>query len=103
MRKRRRFTPEFKARVVLDVLTGRISPAEACRTHGLGPALLASWKAAFLERAAAAFQGDGRRADDQARIAELERMVGRLTMEAEILKKASTLLDGTSTANGRRP
>ena len=45
MRKRRRFTPEFKARVVLDVLTGRISPAEACRTHGLGPALLASWKA----------------------------------------------------------
>ncbi len=103
MRKRRRFTPEFKAQVVLDVLTGQTTPAEACRTHRLSLTLLASWKATFLERAATVFQGDERRADDQARIAELERMVGRLTMEAEILKKASTLLDGTSTANGRRP
>lgn len=103
MRKRRQFTPEFKARVVLDVLTGQASPAEACRTHGLSPNLLASWKAAFLERAATVFQGDERRADDRARIAELERMVGRLTMEAEVLKKASTLLDGTPARNGRRP
>ena len=40
MRKRRQFTPEFKARVVLDVLTGVQSQAEACRKHGLGPNLL---------------------------------------------------------------
>ena len=103
MRKRRRFTPEFKAQVVLDVLTRQTTPAEACRTHGLSPTLLASWRATFLERAAAAFQGDERRADDQARIDELERMVGRLTMEAEIPRKASTLLDGISAASGRRP
>lgn len=41
MRKRRQFTPEFKAKVVLDVLTGVQSQAEACRKHGLGPNLLA--------------------------------------------------------------
>ena len=40
MTKRRRFTPEFKAQVVLEVLTGRQSPAEACRTHALSPNLL---------------------------------------------------------------
>jgi transposase-like protein len=51
MRTRRQFTPEFKARVVLDVLTGVQSQAETCRKHGLGPNLLALWKAAFLERA----------------------------------------------------
>ena len=34
MRKRRQFTPEFKAQVVLDVLTGVQSQAEACRKHG---------------------------------------------------------------------
>jgi transposase-like protein len=33
MTKRRRFTPEFQAQVVLEVLTGRQSPAEACRTR----------------------------------------------------------------------
>jgi transposase-like protein len=35
MRKRRRFTPEFKAKVVLEVLAGTQSPAEACRKHAL--------------------------------------------------------------------
>jgi transposase len=102
-RKRRRFTPEFKAQVVLDVLTGEQSPAEACRSHGLSPTLLSLWKAIFLQRAHAAFQADDRRGDEPARIAELERMVGRLTMERELLKKASTLHPGLSTASGRRP
>ena|GEM_PF-5236914 len=35
MRKRRQFTPEFKAQVVLDVLSGNLSPSEACRKHAL--------------------------------------------------------------------
>jgi transposase len=51
MKKRRRFTPEFKAQVVLEVLTGVQSPAEACRKHALSPNLLTTWKATFLERA----------------------------------------------------
>ena len=103
MRKRRQFTPEFKAQVVLDLLTGQHTPAEACRKHTLSPTLLATWKAAFLERASTIFQADDRRDEEHARIAELERMVGRLTMEAEVLKKASTLLAGAPTGGGRRP
>ena len=35
------------------------------------------------------------------RIAELERMVGRLTMQVEISKKASSLLDAPPTGEGR--
>ncbi len=103
MRKRRQFTPEFKAQVVLDLLTGQQSPSEACRQHALSPTLLATWKSAFLERASTPFRADDRRDEEHARIAELERMVGRLTMEAEVLKKASTLLAGTPTGGGRRP
>jgi hypothetical protein len=34
-------------------------------------------------------------------MAELERMVGKLTMELEIAKKASSLLDGLRGRNGR--
>ena len=88
-RKRRRFTPEFKAQVVLEILTGERSPAEACRSHGLSPTLLSLRKATFLRRAHAAFRAVDRRGDEHARIAELERMVGRLTMEREILRKAT--------------
>lgn len=42
-------------------------------------------KTAFLRRAHAAFQADDHRSEDQARITELERLIGRLTMEREIL------------------
>jgi transposase len=101
MKKRCRFTPEFKAQVVLEVLTGRQSPAEACRTQTLSPNLLTTWKSIFLERAHTLFQPDERHDEDQARIAELEQLLGRATRQIEILKKASTLLDAASTRNGR--
>ena len=46
MQTRRRFTSEFKVRLVLDVLTGvqsqSQSQAEACRKHSLSPNLLAN-------------------------------------------------------------
>jgi transposase-like protein len=42
MKKRHRFTPEFKAQVVLEVLTGAQSPAEACRRHALSCSLSSS-------------------------------------------------------------
>ncbi len=100
MKKRRRFTPEFKAQVVLSVLSGAQSPTDACRKHTLSPTLLATWKAAVLERVHTLFQGDEQHDEDQARIAELEQLLGRATRQIEILKKASTLLDAASTRSG---
>lgn len=35
MAKRRRFTPEFKAEVVFEALSGQSSQAELCRKHDL--------------------------------------------------------------------
>jgi transposase len=90
MRKRRQFGAEFKARVVLDILTGVQSPAEACRKHGPGANLVALWKSAFLERAHTVFDGDSARSAERARIAELEQVLGRMTVENEILRKATS-------------
>jgi transposase len=101
MRKRRQFTPDFKAKVVLDVLTGVQSQAEACRKHGLGANLLALWKTAFLERAHLVFEGGSSHSAEQVRIAELEQVLGRMTLENEILKKASSRLTSLSTRNER--
>jgi transposase len=92
MRKRRQFTPEFKAQLVLDILSGVQSQAEACRKHSLAPNLVALWKTAFLERAHLAFDNDSARSAEQVRIAELEQVLGRMTLENEILKKASSRL-----------
>jgi transposase len=101
MTQRRRFTAEFKAQVVLDVLSGSKSAAEVCRQHQLNPQVLARWKTEFLERASSVFEQDELHSREQEHIAELERAVGRLTMQLEIAKKASTLLSSQSSRNGR--
>jgi transposase len=98
---RRSFAPEFKAQVVLDLLTGAASQADLCRKHNLKPQLLSYWKAAVLERLPTLFQEDGQASQDQARIAELEQLIGRQAYELEILKKVSRMLPGLPTSNGR--
>jgi transposase-like protein len=101
MPKRRTFTPKFKAQVVLEELTGVKDKAEICREHQLRPQVFTRWKTEFLERAPEIFATQPSRGDEQARIAELERMVGRLTMELEVAKKASNVLNSLSSRNGR--
>ena len=89
MQKRRKFTPEFKAQVTLEVLMGVKNSGEACREYGLKPEILSRWKAEFVANAHLVFRGDEQRSQEQARIAELERLAGRLTLELEVAKKVS--------------
>ncbi len=101
MQKHRSFKPEFKARVILQLLSGEKSAAQICREHRLSDQLLANWKKQFLENADSIFDQVRDGSFEQERIAELERMVGRLTMELEAAKKASLLLTPRSQRNGR--
>ncbi len=100
MTHRRKFTAEFKAQVVLDLMSGAKSAAELCREQQLNPQLLARWKTEFLERAPLLFGQEAMQSQEQERIAELERVVGRLTMQLEIAKKASALLGSQPNRNG---
>lgn len=100
-RARRTFTPEFKAKVVLDVLTGSTTLAEVCRKHQISPSLLALWKATFLERLPAVFRADEQQSAEAARVADLERLVGQQALELAALKKASTWPGGTTPGGGR--
>ena len=98
---RRAFAPEFKAKLVLELLSGAATQAELCRKHNLKPQLLATWKTATLENLHVLFHDDGQSSQDQIRIAELEQLVGRQAYELEILKKASRMLPGLPSSNGR--
>jgi transposase len=100
-RSRRTFTPEFKAKVVLDVLTGTASQAEVCRKHQISPSLLALWKTTFLQRLPVLFQADEPHSSEAARVADLERLVGQQALELAALKKASTWPGGTTSNGGR--
>jgi len=92
MSKRRKFSPAFKSQVVLEVLTGTKTAAQICREYGLKDSVLSRWKRDFIERAPQLFEGDAASEQFEAKVAELERMVGRLSMELEVAKIASLYL-----------
>ncbi len=88
--RRRTFTPEFKAQVVLEELPRVKDQAEICREHRLRSQVFSRWRKEFLERAPEIFAIEPSRSEEQDWIAELERMIGRLTMELEAAKKPRT-------------
>lgn len=92
--RRRRWSASEKLRIVEETLDGRDSISAVARRHGVAPNLLYRWRKLMLEGGSVAVTGD----DDvtsnktvremETRIRELERQLGRKTLEAEILKEA---------------
>jgi transposase len=84
--KRRIFTREFKVQVVREVEAGK-SQAQAAREYQITENTISKWRKQHRKYNDRAFAGRGHAYTDEARVAELERMVGRLTMENDLLKK----------------
>ena len=84
--KRRQFTKEFKIQIVHEVQAGK-SLAQAAREHEVHASTIIEWRKNLEKYADKAFQGNGRSYTDEAKIAELERMVGQQAMEIALLKK----------------
>jgi len=97
----RKHTAAFKFEVVRQIEAGEKSLAALCREYELDPSLVIGWKHRVRELGSQAFPGSspGNGAllppgnpttigAAEARIAELERLVGQLTLENQFLKKA---------------
>ena len=96
---------EFKLEVVLEGLRNEKSVAQLCREREITDKLYYKWREQFLEQAPTILGGNGQQeretAEQAGQIADLERMVGRLTLENEILKKAKSLLSAVRPTSGR--
>jgi len=84
--KRRTYTREFKLKVLAEIEAGK-SQAQAAREYQLSETAIYKWRQQFHKYKEQAFAGQGKAYTDEARLHELERMVGRLTMENDFLKK----------------
>ena len=86
MRQQRNFSIEFKRQVVEELLSGSSRPSQICRRYNIVPSLLAHWKKQYN---LGKFDNEPvKEAMQQDRIAQLERLVGKLALENEFLKKA---------------
>jgi transposase-like protein len=97
----RRLTAKQKAEVVLALLRGE-DAAGLARSCGVSWAQLFEWRDQFIEggRAALRTRKDKLLKEKEARIRELERKVGQLTMECEILKKLEGMHQGRGNSRG---
>jgi len=102
-RRYRTFSADIKLDTVMEGLRGEKSIAQICRERDIKDVLYYKWRDTFIENAAKIFKEprdlEQKRLED--RIAELERMIGRLTIENDILKKAKSWLGSTYRKNGQ--
>ena len=99
---RRKFSKEFKISVLRELESGK-THAELCRKYDLHPSLLGKWKAQFDKDPKTAFSGNGNPSSQDAKIAELERLVGQLYAENAFLKKTLSNLESRLQEYRKRP
>ena len=99
MRNQRSFSLEFKCRVVEELMSGESRPAQLCRRYNITSSVLYHWKKQYSR---GKFNNEpteeGALRD---RIEKLERLVGKLTLENEFLKRGLQHSLSQSQRNGK--
>ena len=90
---RYKYTPEFKARIVLEVLEGDRELGEIAAENNLNPNMVRNWKNEFVKNANRVFNERQSEKDIRRKEAELEqerdqmlKNIGQLTMERDFLQ-----------------
>jgi transposase len=83
---RRTFTKEFKEAAVRRLELGA-SIAEVARACEVNPNVLHRWRRELRDHGDTAFSGNGKSRAEKSRVAELERKVGRQSMEIDFLRR----------------
>jgi transposase-like protein len=90
-RLRRKFSAEFKAKVVIEALKERSSIEELARKHELHPNQISSWKKEFLEKASTVFTSESDQTDEKKQqetmMEKLYSQIGQQKVEIDWLKK----------------
>jgi transposase len=92
---------DFKARVVLSVLRGEMTGAEAARRHGVSETSIGKWKEQFVAAGRAGLEraGPARVSGEQARLTaqvdELTHALGEAHVELRLLRREGAGLPPT--------
>jgi len=101
MNTRKKYTPEYKAKLVLEVLREEKTLSEIASHEGINPKQLGNWKSEFLENAVRTFSKSRDEKAAERRVEEMEEKekgyqakVGQLTLEVDFLKEAAKKMLG---------
>ncbi|SHL56745.1 transposase, partial [Flagellimonas taeanensis] len=85
---RRKFTPKFKTKVVLEALKERHSLAELAQKYEIHPTQISAWKRDFLDGAEQVFESGKKdaRSETEREKDKLLKAIGQLKVENDFLK-----------------
>ena len=91
-KKRKKYSPEFKAKVALAAVKNEMTTAELAARFVVHPTMIASWKRSLLEGAADIFdKAQKSRKQSEEQIDELYRQIGKLQVERDFLSRKLSL------------
>ena len=84
---RRKFTPEFKAKVALEALKELSTKGDLAKKYEISPEMISRWKKELVENASAAFGAKSGTADFDKEHDALHRKIGELEMDVDFCKR----------------
>ena len=91
-RKRKQYSPEFKAKVAIAAIKNEETIAELAAKHQVHPTMINNWKKALLEGASDLFdKGQKSKKNQDATLDKLYRKIGQLEVENDFLSKGLDL------------
>lgn len=91
MRVRRSFSNDFKKQIVESIVSGSATQAEIAREYRISPVLITKWKKDYKTGKFFKNVDSHDMAKLELRVRELERLLGKVTLENEMLKRARDL------------
>lgn len=86
--KRKKHSPEFKAKVALAALRNEETTSELASRYGVHPTMISNWKRSLADGAADVFdKGQKSRKQSDKQVDELYRQIGQLKVENDFLSK----------------
>ena len=90
----RQYSPQYKTKIVLEVLQGEKELGEIAAENELNPNMVRNWKREFLEKASMVFEDPRKEAKEAQKKAEVQRKeatrmlktIGQLTLERDFLQ-----------------
>ena len=92
-KKRKVYTPEFKAKVALEAVKGRLTINQIAKEFEVHPVQVSTWKRQFLESLPQVFENPRKSKDGETEelINQLYQQIGKLKVELDWVKKKSAL------------
>ena len=91
-KKRKKYPPEFKAKVALAALKNEETMSELSARFGVHPTMINNWKRTLLDNASVLFdKGQKSQKEKEAETNELFRQIGQLKVENDFLARKLSL------------